>query len=234
MQDPHATREEIISLGARDMRLATFAVNCPKDLWLKAASLAPLDALDSPVGQLLVLEAPSLWSELEKAHSHEWIRAYWGLLSYREQALCAWQCAKVTSELARSLPTENWLDLCLIMEHVEGQVSDPNYDASSRANQPELKCFPGSKGVEEFIHALWSRLAARRCSSYAALAIVRMCQVNYGFKEVLDAVIESVYSYFGDWQGAVRFSCEVDPGEVWVWRLLLPYLAPFKLKIQPG
>jgi len=74
--DPQATAAEIEFLRHAAPQAALQHPNCPMELWWELAGSFPLEAMQSPAGQLFLLEAPDRWAALEKEGARDWVDHY--------------------------------------------------------------------------------------------------------------------------------------------------------------
>ena len=104
IEDPQATAEEIRALaiggGATptsfcgDPIAAVQHPNCPEDLWWQLAVTYPIAARASLLFQILTLESPERWLQLEREELSSWIsKGLWSLPG-QEQRLFAADCAE--------------------------------------------------------------------------------------------------------------------------------------------
>jgi len=96
--DPLATAEELYALNKTDSLAALRHPNCPLELWWALAGRYPLEAMQSPAGQLFLLEDPTRWRTIAQEHGEEWIQTYTGAhspvaLSDKALRLFAADCA---------------------------------------------------------------------------------------------------------------------------------------------
>jgi len=92
LADPLATAQELNSLSAAHPKAVIRHANCPLDLWLRLSEHHPFEALQNPAAELLLLEAPEKWAELERQYAGDWIEAYAPQLSTKDQRLFAAEC----------------------------------------------------------------------------------------------------------------------------------------------
>ena len=108
IDDPQASAEEIQRLSYEDPHAALAHPNCPKELWWKLAADDPIAAMDGPAYDLMTLESPERWAQLEQTHVYEWITHFidhW--LDEKTQRLFACDCvAHVLPFYEKFVPTD--------------------------------------------------------------------------------------------------------------------------------
>jgi len=91
LADPLATEEEIRELPGKD---AMTHPNCPPDLWWRMAAIRPIEAMKSPAYDLMMLESPERWVEIEKERVLSWVENFTKDLSAKDARLFAADCAE--------------------------------------------------------------------------------------------------------------------------------------------
>ena len=88
--DPQATAEEVRRLPKKR---AIAHPNCPKELWWELAAQHPMEAQASILYELMTLELPGQWEELERKHIEKWITRGMGQLTITARHLFSADCA---------------------------------------------------------------------------------------------------------------------------------------------
>jgi len=84
--DPLATEAELIRLSkAGHLRQLLCHPNCPTEMWWNLASVYPFEAQSSVLYELLTLEEPGRWLQLEMDWGTDWIQRYGQTLSKAAQ-----------------------------------------------------------------------------------------------------------------------------------------------------
>jgi len=87
MRDPMASAAAITRMARQFPVWALNHPNCPKELWERLAVDHPIEAMQSPAGQLFFLEEPSDWLALEQKHAKGWLGKYQLVPSASDQLL---------------------------------------------------------------------------------------------------------------------------------------------------
>jgi len=92
--DPLATADEIQPLAEQDPIAALHHPNCPVELWWQLAVKHPMEAESSITYELMTLENPGRWPEMEQRRRVGWLEDGCQRLSKRECMLFAADCAE--------------------------------------------------------------------------------------------------------------------------------------------
>jgi len=90
--DPQATAVQIRALAQDHPLLALAHPNCPPALWWDLAAEYPIEAQASVAYDLMTLETPEAWGEMERANIEAWVQAYVTRLSHEAKLLLAADC----------------------------------------------------------------------------------------------------------------------------------------------
>ena len=92
--DPQASQDELVRLAREDVLAALAHPNCPADLWWELAASYPIEAQDSVLFEMMTLENPTRWVELETELIGPWIGFACMHLSESQEHLFAADCAE--------------------------------------------------------------------------------------------------------------------------------------------
>jgi len=106
--NPRATPEAIRSMAVKQPLKALQHPNCPLELWWELAARFPLEAPQTLAGQLILVEMPERWAQLEATWSPRWIINHVRRLSVSDQQRLAADMAEHVLPLFESAyPTDD-------------------------------------------------------------------------------------------------------------------------------
>jgi len=217
--NPLATPAEVHWLENFDPMDALLHPNCPEEPWWRLAFLHPLPALASPVGQLLLLEAPEKWMTLERRRATVWIGMHLERLKPRALRCFALDCAE------RVLPSfEQWFYLSLGGNSKEQarktiHIARLFADSDGKRTKPKQLCAAYDAAVD----ARGSRSAGAPLSMLQTAALV--AKVKFRVREADDAArYAAEVMYYTANPATPTDTAAFDDERVWQWRRLLQHL----------
>jgi hypothetical protein len=228
-KDPQATPEEIQSLSVNEPIAALNHPNCPLDLWWQLASQHPAEAEASLLFELMTMEEPSRWGEMEDKNAKDWIITYGSQMSDGDKMRFTLDCAaRVLPVFERVYPTDKRprkaIEETRIVLDAKGRISDLNRDLDRYAAD--------AQAATELAKSRRNALAA---SPRATLTEIAAAAAYYAAQTAQYAVqgSRSYYEVAKQAAYAAMHGAGSDPDtctkayrseQAWQWRRTLQYL----------
>jgi len=217
--DPMATEEEVTALPPE---LAIMHPNCPQDLWWLLAEVYPMEAQESPAGQLFLLEDPARWIEVRRIWRHVWVRRGADELPPTERILFATDCAEhVLPFVTQKYPDDSLVRNAIHVrrQFARGLANAEQWTEAKTAAREMIDLTLRSGGVRDAAHtALLAATedAARSVVDYAVEAAARAARNQVRATQVYldDPLNEAMNTAFQSAQAAERD---------WQWSHLITY-----------
>ena len=167
--DPQASAERIEDLATKKPLQALAHPNCPKELWWKLAELYPIQAKASVLYDLMTLDEPDRWEEMERTRLKDWIRSHSKLLKTRERRLFGADCAEhvlpnFETQCPGDLRPRRAIEMARLFAN--GEATKPQaiaaMDAASAAIKP-LHIYDGGHPINMAWHAANAAILAVNC-----------------------------------------------------------------------
>jgi len=227
--DPLATPEEVQALAEDNPLSALTHPNCPLELWWAIAAAHPAEAEASLLFELMTMEEPSRWGEMEDKNAKDWIITYGSQMSDGDKMRFTLDCAaRVLPVFERVYPTDKRprkaIEETRIVLDAKGRISDLNRDLDRYAAD--------AQAATELAKSRRNALAA---SPRATLTEIAAAAAYYAAQTAQYAVqgSRSYYEVAKQAAYAAMHGAGSDPDtctkayrseQAWQWRRTLQYL----------